>query len=377
MNEIRPGVWSFRVSLGTDPVTGRRIQQRVTTVGTRADAVRRYREIEADKLARSHPSSAITLATVRTFWDETTQRQSRRRETTARMEESAYRRYLDPLLGQIPLHRLTPEVITRAYDELSRTLSPGSIRRLHQQLSSILQWATKRGYVPRAETERVDVPRAKRSLPEAPTLDDVMLLLASAEHDDDLWLMIRLASNFGLRRGELAALQIGDINIQDQTIRVSKSVVAISGQRPKVVPPKTGESGCAVYQVDDELLKELIIRRTELRSIALAMGVPLESMFLFTGSHPGEPRRPDYFTRKITIHKAKNPELAPVILKALRNFTGSELAEDEVDLMTSKTVLRHTDHNTTARHYIAPRERNVRRATVRLGKKLGGRTRTA
>ena len=60
MNEIRPGMWSFRVSLGTDPVTGRRIQQRVTTLGTHADAVRRYQEIEADKLARSHPSSAIT-----------------------------------------------------------------------------------------------------------------------------------------------------------------------------------------------------------------------------------------------------------------------------------------------------------------------------
>ena len=155
IRETQPGVWSFRVSLGTDPVTGRRIQQRVTVIGTRADALRRFREIEADKLARSHPSSAITLREVRRYWDENTQRQGRRRETTARMEESAYHRYIDPLLGHIPLHRLTPEVITRAYDEISRCVSPSSVRRLHQQLSSILHWAEKRGYVSRAETEQI------------------------------------------------------------------------------------------------------------------------------------------------------------------------------------------------------------------------------
>jgi integrase len=293
------------------------------------------------------------------------------------MEESAYRRYIDPLLGHIPLHRLTPEVITRAYDEISRSVSPSSVRRLHQQLSSILHWAEKRGYVSRAETERVDVPRASRVLPTAPTLEDVTALLSSAEHDDDLWLMIRLASSFGLRRGEIAGLRIRDVDFDIGSIRINKSVTALSGQRPKVVPPKTGEIGSAVYRMDDELLTELISRRAQLRSIALETGVPLDELFIFTGNNPGEPRRPDYFTRKLAIHRAKNPDLAPVILKALRNFTGSELAEDEVDLMTSKTVLRHTDHNTTARHYVAPRERKVRQATVRLGQKLGGRTKTA
>ena len=95
VKEVRPGVFVFRMSLGTDPVTGRRIQERITVYGKKSDAVRRLKELEAEKVSWSHPSSAITLTNVRKLWDEATQIQGTRRFTTAAMEESAYRRYLD------------------------------------------------------------------------------------------------------------------------------------------------------------------------------------------------------------------------------------------------------------------------------------------
>lgn len=373
MKETRPGVWAFRVSLGTDPMTGHRIQQRVTVLGSRSDAVRRFQEIEADKLARAHPSSAITLRDLRRHWDESTRQQGRRRRTTAAMEDSAFRRYIDPLLGDLPLHRLSAESITRAYDHLSGQLSQASIRRLHQQLSSILRWAVKRGYVGRAETERVDLPKRRKSVPTAPEFDDVLALLKSAQDDEDLWLMIRLTASLALRRGELAGLQFGDINFEKETITISKSVIAFKGEQPSVTETKTGDAGVAHLPSDPVLFQELKLRRTRYRSIALELGIPLDEIFIFSGDQPGHPRRPDFFSRRFSLHIRRNPRFGHITLKSLRKFTGTELAGEGVDLITSKTALRHTDASTTAEYYTAPRERNIRQAMVGLGVRLGGR----
>jgi integrase len=373
IKEIRPGVWGFRVSCGTDPVTGRRIQQRVTVVGVRADAVRRLREIEAETLARNHPSSAITLSQVRVLWDEWSMRQGRRRVTTSRMEASAYRRYLEPVLGDIPLHQLTSEVITRAYDRLAGTMAPSSIRRLHQQLSSILNWAVKRGYVQRAETVRVDAPARRSTVPTAPEPEQVTELLQSLSHDDDLWLAVRLASTLGLRRGELAGLSWADIDLEKGTIFVQRSIIVLPGGNPEPTPTKTGDSGQAVLSIDAGLVDELTRRRARFRSMALEIGTPLESLYVFGGADPRIPRRPDSFTRRLTTHLRRHPHLAHITLKALRSFVGTELASDGTDLVTAQTVLRHADHTTTARYYVAPRQKKVRLATVGLGDRLGPR----
>ena len=374
MREIRPGVWSFRVSLGTDPITGRRIQQRVTLSGTRTDAVRRYREIEADKLARNHPSSAITVSHLRSLWDEWSTRQGRRRITTSRMEASAYRRYLEPLLGDTPLHQLTPEVITRAYDQLLGSLAPGSIRRLHQQLSSMLHWAVKRGYVHRAETERVEIPARRTTIPTAPEAEQVSELLSSLQDDEDLWLAVRLASTLGLRRGELAGLCWGDIDLGAGTVRVQRSVIVLTGNKPETVSTKTGELGHAVLPIDVGLVDELSRRRIRFRTTAMEIGVPLESLFVFASEDPRHPPRPDGFTRRLSTHLGHHPDVPRITFKDLRAFVGTELAVNGTDLVTAQTVLRHTDHTTTARYYVAPRQRKVREATIGLGERLGNRS---
>ena len=376
VKEVRPGVFVFRMSLGTDPVTGRRLQQRITVHGKKSDAVRRLKELEAEKLSRDHPSSAITLTNVRKLWDEATQIQGTRRFTTAIMEASAYRRYLEPALGDVPLHRLSSELIQRTYDKLYLTLAPSSVRRIHQQLSSILHWAEIRGYLHQDVTRRVKIKAVKRLPPVGPLFEDVETLIASVQHDDDLWLMIRLTSSLGLRRGEVAGLRFGDLDIDRGELAVERSVAVKTGEQPITVETKTGEIGRATFEIDSDLQEELCHRRNQLLSAAFELGVSVESFFIFHSKNPLVPRRPDFFSRRMATHRRNNPEMKRITLKKLRIFVGSEFAENDVDLATSQAVLRHSDHNTTAQFYVAKRVRRIRQVTVSHGELLGRRIRT-
>jgi integrase len=367
--EVRPGIWAFRFSHGHDPVTGHRIQERVQVVGTRADAERELLTLERQKALRSSPTSSITVNEVRGLWDESTRQQGRRRPSTAGIEESAYQRHLSPLIGEVTLSRLDSRAITRAYDELLRTCSPALVRRLHQQLSSILTWSYRRGYIDEVPTTRVEVPRIHRRPPDAPTTSEVRGLLASIE-DRSLWLACRLAATLGLRRGELAGLRFDDVDFETGRLNVERSVTCPTGECPQVTPTKTADRGVGSLALDDELLQVLEREFNEARRIAFQLGLAPTDLFIIRGPNPLVPIRPDTLTRRLKNHVATHPDYEQITLHALRRYVASTLVESGVDIATAGLVLRHSDHSTTARYYVAQRADRARDVTRSIGQDL-------
>ncbi len=369
IRQIQPGVWGFRFSEGVDALTGKRRQTRYRVTGTRADAQRLLRELQLRKAHRSTPSSSITLNAVRELWDENTLAQGRRRPSTAAVEGSAYRRHVATLLGDLPLHRIDAATITRAYDSLLRSVSPALVRRIHQQLSSILTWAYRRGYLDQVPTQRLDLPRVERSEPTAPTTDEVRELLSSIG-DPVLRLACRLAATLGLRRGELAGIRLGDINFDNGTVRVERSVVVLTGEGPRAAPTKTGDRGVGTFSVDDGLLEMLRARRHQLIPVAVELGVPAGVLYLLSTTDPTRPIRPDRLTRLLTLHTQGQERFKGITLHSLRRYVASTLVESGVDIATAGLVLRHADHATTARHYVARRKDRARDVTRSIGEDL-------
>ena len=369
IHEVSPGVWTFRLSEGTDVLTGKRRQRRHRVTGSREDAERQLRDLQLRKAYRSSPTSSITLTAVRDLWDESTLAQGRRRASTAAIETSAYQRHLAPLLGHLPLYRIDPAAITRAYDELLCSVSPALLRRLHQQLSSVLTWAYRRGYLEQVPTQRVELPRVMRREPTAPTTEEVRELLESVD-DPVLWLTCRLAATLGLRRGELAGLQLGDVNFDDGTVRVERSVFALTGESPQAVPTKTGDRGVGTLAIDSGLLDVIRVRRLDLVEAALQIGVTPDGLYLLSYGDPTVPTRPDRLTRLLSRHVEGRPDLAKVTLHSLRRYVASTLVESGVDIATAGLVLRHADHSTTARHYVARRVDRARDVTRSIGAEL-------
>jgi len=135
----RSFTWSFAISLGTDPETGKRRQITRSGFKTKKDAVKACAEMitqyEHDDLVISKRQ---TLADYLQFWLENYAK-TKLRQSTYTNHEIAINGRLIPALGKLELDKLTPIHVTKYLSELQKEeLSTDYIKYLHAVLKKAL-----------------------------------------------------------------------------------------------------------------------------------------------------------------------------------------------------------------------------------------------
>lgn len=152
------------------------------------------------------------------------------------------RLHILPVLGAVPLPKLTPQHVQVALDKAAASgLSPRTVLHARSVLRNALQQAVRWGLVPRNAASLSDPPRALgpgRSA--ALSITELRKLLAASAGTKYHALWVLLAT-CGLRRSEALALRWGDIDISAGTLSVSRSLVR-QGGRWLVSAPKTERS---------------------------------------------------------------------------------------------------------------------------------------
>jgi len=142
-----------------------------------------------------------------------------------RSYEAICRNHLVPAFGQIPLEDVTPSLV-QAYvaDKVAGGLSPRTVTNHVQVLRRLMRYAVECGYVAADPTTSVMTPRV-----EAPstrlrylTPEQVRTLIEKTPASGRV--LVVTAALTGLRKGELLALTFGDIDVEQRTIRVSKTM---------------------------------------------------------------------------------------------------------------------------------------------------------
>lgn len=151
-----------------------------------------------------------------------------------------------PILDK-PVNRLTAADVQKAVNAYARGRSPKSVSNAYGLLHKVL-----RMYRPQLDLGAIVLPSKKNQvngdagvvIPD----DDMVrrLLDHTRETDDTMYRCILIASQTGLRRGELAALLWGDL--QEGVLRVNKAVVKAPGNKLIVKAPKSG-AGCRNVRV--------------------------------------------------------------------------------------------------------------------------------
>jgi integrase len=148
------------------------------------------------------------------------------------------KRQIVPHLGAHKLQKLVPEHVQTWHGTLiDKGLSPRTVGHAHRVLGRALKDALKNGTVARNVAAVHAPPRVEESETEiltAKQISDVLDKLTG----HTLFPIVSLALATGMRRGELLALQWGDIDLDGGTLRVERSIEETkSGLRIK--PPKT------------------------------------------------------------------------------------------------------------------------------------------
>jgi integrase len=221
-----PDKWELVVDVGRDPLDHTRRQRRSRTVyGSKRQATKQLAAF-VTKLADARPTADVRFGTVLTAWLE----QAELSPTTRREYTRLVERRIRPALGATPIRKLDAGQLDRFYRALLTDLLPSSIRQIHAIIRRSLAQAVKWGWLDRNVAANASPPKVHQPKPRPPTFRAVEALIEAAEAKDaHLGLAIHLAAATGARRGELCAIRWSDVDLDQGTICIRRSVWRTGG----------------------------------------------------------------------------------------------------------------------------------------------------
>jgi integrase len=171
------------------------------------------------------------------------------RQSTLDRYESAVRLHVKPTLGKLKLKKLTPAHLQGFYQgRLDAGLAPASVNKLHVILHKALSQAVKWSMVPRNIAELVKAPRLVPREMKTLSAEETRRLLEAARGDKLEGLYV-LAVITGMRQGELLALKWQDVDLENATIGVRRTLTK-NGGRLLLGEPKTRKSRRTIRLTD-------------------------------------------------------------------------------------------------------------------------------
>jgi len=148
------------------------------------------------------------------------------RPRTREKYESALRVWVIPRWGRVPLSAITHADLVQWIAEIHTDRSPAHTRHTLTVMSQILKLAVRDGRLTRNVADGVAKPRLARPVQRFLSNDEVARLAREMPEPYDL--MVVLLAFTGLRFGEVAGLQVGDVDLARGRVTVNWSVTELA-----------------------------------------------------------------------------------------------------------------------------------------------------
>jgi integrase len=263
--------------------------------------------------------------------------------------------------GDIRLSRLTWQDIEQLYAAMRASgRSSAWIRRCATILNRTLELARKRGLLDANPAKDAARPRSNRSKPFAPSGEEVRKLLEVARRrDPELADLVTVLVSTGLRKGELLALQWGDVDLVLKEIHVAASV-SDGGPGVGVVRRSTKTADWRDVPLTAGAA-EALARQLERRRISVG-GEPPRAHYLFPGVASGSvPLRPDALANRWASARGSSP----VTLLHLRHYAATVMLDAGESYRTVADILGNSE-STLRLHYDGRTDVGKRRAISAL-----------
>lgn len=364
------GTFAYRVEIGKNPKTGRRMQQYKGGFRREKDAKAAARQVEEEvRKNRYIPDSHTTFGTFAKEWlqiyGETVKPGSVR---IRRHQVGILLMYFD----QVPLQMITPKKYEKALLSVFRSYSRNTAEGVHGAARMIFKKARQYGLMLDDPSEFFSPPRKKSEIKSEKEQDIPLymekqqlyeFLKAAKDHGmDGDYALFTLLAYTGVRIGESLALTWDDINFREKTIQINKTMYNPANNKEKyeLVAPKTQRSK-RIIPIDDHTIFVLAAHRMEINALRVHYGdmyhVPekFPSGFVFPSiNHPGYPKTQRLIQLRIDrLSKMISPPLPMRIHPHLFRHTHvSLLAEAGVSLEQIQDRLGHANDDTTRTIYL-------------------------
>lgn len=278
-----------------------------------------------------------TLKTYLEQWLEEVQKPTLRISTYVKYRKLL--KHILPVLGNVHVQKLTPQQVQKLYTSKLKTLSPKMVVGIHGVLHKALDNAVKWGLVSRNVCDAVSPPRVPKTEKQVLTKEQAHKLLEHVKKHR-LEAILTVALTTGMRRGEILALRWKDINLEEGSVQVKRTVDYIPHYGYVETEPKTakGRRKIMLPSFVISILKEHRLQQIEERN---KVGVGwVEKDLVFCGLH-GDYFNPAYLLRmfKKVLVDAGLPHMR---FHDLRHSAATILLEMKVHPKVVQEVLGHS-----------------------------------
>jgi len=257
-----------------------------------------------------------------------------KRANTLAKEEEVLRVHLVPSFGHTRLAAVRPLDVQRFVNDLARRYAPNTVRTYYAVLRAIFNTAVDSDLIGRTPCRGIKLPAAKSKPPRSITIEDIHRLAAAVGLEYRA--MIYVAAELGLRFGECAGLQVGDLDFLRRTVTVRRTVGEVSGA-VVIGEPKTS-AGVRTVAASEPLLAELT---ASLQRRALTARDP--DAWVFEAPEGGPLRYPNFMQRvwspAVDAVGLAQPRLT---FHGLRHAAATSWVAAGVDIRTAQHRLGHS-----------------------------------
>lgn len=407
--EQRGDALRVRCYAGMDPVTGKQVYLRETIPGTDDAAWKRAEnkltEFRAQVLKQHSVTSSVPFSHAVDQW----MRNGEIEDSTRAGYVNYIEHYIRPAIGKLPVSKVNARTLESFYTELRRCrihcdgkpfiekhkksgdhdcvteeckphkcspLAASTVRQIHSVISGTMSAAERWGWIDTNPARVARRPKAKPPEPDPPSSAEAARLVEEAFRMDEDWgTLVWLTMMTGMRRGELCGLRFSKLDLDGETIEISRNWV-----NGKEKDTKTHQSRRLALDTETVVLLKEHQTRVEERLKSLGQKFDKER-FVFTSLSTKGNRVPDHRTPySPTAVTARYADMAARLeikthLHALRHYSATELLTAGVDLRTVAGRLGHGGGGaTTLRVYAAWVAAADRKAAEILGSRMPKRS---
>ena len=364
----KDGRWEGRVVVGYDdkglPVTKNVLAKTKSDCITKLKALRD--SIQAP--APEQPKPGILLGDWLDIWYQTYKKSNLRPNTQMSYERRIYQ-HIIPALGNIQIDKLTTNDIQQFYAKLKqggrllRTelygegLSDQTVRGIHTTLHAALDKAVAEKLLFRNPADGCRLPSAKAREMQVLTPEEIQRLLIQAKEDNCFELLL-LELSTGLRRGEICALQWGDLNLRTGELRVERQVHRVKGKL--VTSPPKSKAG-----------NRSVILPAPVLNVLKAYKETMSSRWMFPSPVKEDSPRDPATVRKRLQTVLERAECKKIRFHDLRHTFSTTALEHVMDIKTLSTIIGHVSSSTTLNIYAHVTDEMRRTAAVKIDQGIG------
>ncbi len=282
--------------------------------------------------------NAMTLKEWVKHWLDTYKKPSLR-PTTFNTYQTLLKVHITANLGDKKLQEVTTDDLQRLIVDMKS--SPRTKKDIFSILKSCLAKAIEKNYIKKNPVNGIELPKVEKKERAVLSIEESIAFRENPKHKKHpLYAAFMLQLLTGIRRGEVLALRIKDIDYKNRLIHIRKNAVYLPGLGVVMQSPKTKMSIRSIPMTE------------ECKTILENHKLITNDLKLFFCNEKGNPLTPRNYQRTFETIFAKDYE--GITLHSLRRTFATTMCANGVDMSTTAKIMGHTDIRMIAEIYNQP-----------------------